>query len=326
MATVAQGASSALAQGDVPPGGQTRLEYPGADTVWVVQQWCMPDGTVGIEVRWNSYNLGIQWFDISHNNNGWIPGTFVGIGALAPWENSMTPWFGIRPNAFTYIRVNTNISGFWYPSSTIQFQTRSDCAYQPPFDSDGDGVPNNQDACPFQPGPSWNNGCPVQQPLDSDGDGVPNNQDACPFQPGPPWNNGCPAGGPPPGGMCDPVTGWCPGQPAPLSRCPAMPQILIFPPPLSGCVWPQKGDAAHYADGENIIFCYWVSQPANVLLQIQLPTGNLQTITQGPDDGRGNCIDPAGSVTIPPSGTRTLRLYGGTNYTQLLDTKTYIAP
>lgn len=57
----------------------------------------------------------------------------------------------------------------------------------PPGDRDGDGVPDSQDLCPDQPGPSALDGCP-----DDDGDGIPNREDKCPDQPGPPENDGCP--------------------------------------------------------------------------------------------------------------------------------------
>jgi len=58
-------------------------------------------------------------------------------------------------------------------------------------DSDGDGVPDSEDACPMQPGPAEFDGCP-----DSDGDQVPDNVDKCPNEPGPADNRGCPLGPP----------------------------------------------------------------------------------------------------------------------------------
>jgi len=58
-------------------------------------------------------------------------------------------------------------------------------------DSDGDGVPDSEDACPMQPGPAEFDGCP-----DSDGDQVPDNVDKCPNEPGPADNGGCPLGPP----------------------------------------------------------------------------------------------------------------------------------
>ena len=57
----------------------------------------------------------------------------------------------------------------------------------PPADRDGDGVPDDQDLCPDEPGSADLDGCP-----DDDGDGIPNREDKCPDQPGPPENDGCP--------------------------------------------------------------------------------------------------------------------------------------
>ena len=58
-------------------------------------------------------------------------------------------------------------------------------------DRDGDGIEDDVDACPDEPGvPSDNpecHGCP-----DNDGDGICNNSDACPDEAGPVENNGCP--------------------------------------------------------------------------------------------------------------------------------------
>jgi hypothetical protein len=60
-------------------------------------------------------------------------------------------------------------------------------------DRDADGVPDNQDSCPTQPGapPS---GCPP--PADRDGDGVPDADDQCPDESGN-EPNGCPPAPPP---------------------------------------------------------------------------------------------------------------------------------
>jgi hypothetical protein len=64
-------------------------------------------------------------------------------------------------------------------------------------DSDGDGIPDVIDACPFAAGPRSadraKNGCPV---VDDDEDGIPNSEDACPNEYGKPnkdpKKNGCP--------------------------------------------------------------------------------------------------------------------------------------
>lgn len=66
----------------------------------------------------------------------------------------------------------------------VSFQT--DCA---PADSDGDGVPDSEDACPDVAG-NGDDGCPLPPP-DSDGDGVPDDTDACPNEAGE-GADGCP--------------------------------------------------------------------------------------------------------------------------------------
>ena len=54
-------------------------------------------------------------------------------------------------------------------------------------DSDGDGIKDSKDACPFDSGPENLNGCP-----DDDNDGIINKDDACPKQAGLAAFNGCP--------------------------------------------------------------------------------------------------------------------------------------
>lgn len=56
-----------------------------------------------------------------------------------------------------------------------------------PKDTDGDGIPDDQDGCPTVAGPKVLNGCP-----DRDGDGIADKDDACPDVAGPKTFNGCP--------------------------------------------------------------------------------------------------------------------------------------
>jgi OOP family OmpA-OmpF porin len=66
-----------------------------------------------------------------------------------------------------------------------------------PSDRDGDGIPDQYDKCPDQPedkdGIDDDDGCPED---DADNDGIPDAKDACPKEPGPPdpdpKKNGCP--------------------------------------------------------------------------------------------------------------------------------------
>ena len=54
-------------------------------------------------------------------------------------------------------------------------------------DRDHDGIPDDKDNCPKEPGTAATNGCP-----DKDGDGVIDKDDQCPDQPGLAINKGCP--------------------------------------------------------------------------------------------------------------------------------------
>jgi len=71
------------------------------------------------------------------------------------------------------------------PEDKDGFQDEDGC---PDLDNDGDGIVDALDACPNNPGPLSNRGCPV---LDRDGDGVMDDVDKCPDEPGPP-PDGCP--------------------------------------------------------------------------------------------------------------------------------------
>jgi outer membrane protein OmpA-like peptidoglycan-associated protein len=88
-----------------------------------------------------------------------------------------------------------------------------------PFDSDGDGIMDGQDACPDVPedmdGYLDNDGCPD----DNDGDGVPDEQDACPSVAGAAELDGCPDGD---GDGLSDIQDDCPTVPGPkeLKGCP----------------------------------------------------------------------------------------------------------
>ena len=66
---------------------------------------------------------------------------------------------------------------------TLAMATGDACRPKPPplpkiNDRDGDGVPDEIDKCPDDPGPKEWDGCP-----DSDGDGIPDHKDKCPHDP-----------------------------------------------------------------------------------------------------------------------------------------------
>ena len=70
----------------------------------------------------------------------------------------------------------------------------------PPVDSDGDGIRTRKTPVRRIPGSVENDGCPEgpPPPVDSDGDGIPDEEDSCPGDPGPAENDGCPENRPPP--------------------------------------------------------------------------------------------------------------------------------
>jgi OmpA-OmpF porin, OOP family len=59
----------------------------------------------------------------------------------------------------------------------------------PVKDTDKDGIPDDEDLCPLQPGTAKWHGCPVP---DSDHDGIDDEHDSCPKVPGLARYNGCP--------------------------------------------------------------------------------------------------------------------------------------
>ena len=83
-------------------------------------------------------------------------------------------------------------------------------------DTDGDGIPDKDDACPEVAGLKEFNGCP-----DTDGDGVPDKDDKCPDVAGPAENGGCPWPDTDGDGVLD-KDDLCPNEPGPASNngCP----------------------------------------------------------------------------------------------------------
>jgi outer membrane protein OmpA-like peptidoglycan-associated protein len=104
----------------------------------------------------------------------------------------------------------------------------------PEKDTDGDGVPDSEDACPDVPGVQTDdpktNGCPA----DRDGDGIADSEDACPMVPGVKTN--------------DPLTNGCPsdrdgdGIPDNVDACPDVAGIRTNNPKTNGCPSDRDGD------------------------------------------------------------------------------------
>jgi hypothetical protein len=101
-------------------------------------------------------------------------------------------------------------------------------------DRDSDGIRDSDDACPDQPGVSDARGCPAPGAGDRDGDGVADGNDACPDQPGTSSAGGCPdADGD--------------GTPDSTDACPREPGF----PERSGCPAPGDSDGDGVADASD---------------------------------------------------------------------------
>lgn len=117
-----------------------------------------------------------------------------GVNALAGFEfgrvflnahysQSLTPYLSQNGKEFNHTAVGASI-GIFLGRQTAAVKAMKK---EKPQDSDGDGVPNETDACPQQPGTALLQGCP-----DRDGDGVADAADTCPDTKGAAENKGCP--------------------------------------------------------------------------------------------------------------------------------------
>ena len=96
---------------------------------------------------------------------------------------------------FTLSNLNKGSKGSHEFVLTIRFKGKKD--------TDEDGIDDDEDECPEEPGTEENNGCPEEEEeeedkddpeADTDKDGVKNKDDKCPEVPGLKTNDGCPLG------------------------------------------------------------------------------------------------------------------------------------
>jgi len=115
-------ASLGLQRGSSTPPAEAAAAF-----IAVAGQQCTSASQVSVSFSWAAYNEGQQWFDLSLSNNGFAPGTFVGIGPLGFNQTSFT-WDGILPGLTHYMRINTLTPYGWSVSQTVTFTTR-DCQF-----------------------------------------------------------------------------------------------------------------------------------------------------------------------------------------------------
>ena len=95
--------------------------YPAADVQSVSQQ-CTSENSVRAMITWTSSYTGNQWVDLSVNDNGWIPGTFITEGPLPPYQTAFAG-NGLTPGSTYFVRITNFVGGVWYSSPTYSFQT-----------------------------------------------------------------------------------------------------------------------------------------------------------------------------------------------------------
>src|SRR5207244_9655845 len=82
-----------------------KAEAAAAYNINVVGQSCTGDGYVRINLAWGAPMEGAQWVDLSLSNNGFFPGTFLGIGPFGAYDGTGT-WSGLLPGLVHYLRIN----------------------------------------------------------------------------------------------------------------------------------------------------------------------------------------------------------------------------
>ena len=83
---------------------------------------CTGGGRATVTFRWApaSSPAFFQFLDLTLFNNNFVPGTFLGLGPMAPTQQAQV-WPGIIANAIHYFRVNTFSFFGWTPSGTGSF-------------------------------------------------------------------------------------------------------------------------------------------------------------------------------------------------------------
>jgi hypothetical protein len=117
----------------------------------------------------------------------------------------------------------------------------------------------------------------------------------------------------------------CASVPAPLpstgvsassspARCSALPVER-----LAGCVW-NRPERLSYNVGEGLDYCYFVTQPAELLILVRKPDGTVLVVVDGFANATGACLGPFRADR--PLGERSVEMYDKQSG-QLLDRTTF---
>ena len=117
----------------------------------------------------------------------------VSINLNSAYKHAFNDMQDLRPHFQHSMSVAINFGGKDTDRDGI-YDQHDDCPEEPGLpefngcpDNDGDGIENSKDSCPDTPGLVEFGGCP-----DTDGDGTPDTKDACVNEPGSVEMNGCP--------------------------------------------------------------------------------------------------------------------------------------
>ena len=117
----------------------------------------------------------------------------VSINLNSAYKHAFNDMQDLRPHFQHSVSIAVNFGGKDSDRDGI-YDQYDDCPEEPGLpafngcpDNDGDGIENSKDSCPDTPGLVEFDGCP-----DTDGDGTPDTKDACVNEPGSVEMNGCP--------------------------------------------------------------------------------------------------------------------------------------
>jgi len=121
-------------------------------------------------------------------------GTYIPVGTGLQFNLANETFIHLQAQYRMGISDNTNYHFYWGLGFTSNIGAKKEPVKKEvppmpvkPVDSDGDGIPDSEDACPNAAGPAALKGCP-----DRDGDGVADKDDKCPDTKGLAQYGGCP--------------------------------------------------------------------------------------------------------------------------------------
>jgi outer membrane protein OmpA-like peptidoglycan-associated protein len=138
--------------------------------------------------NWNAGNNGVNYYgtdDVNMNISSGLGFNFRTSDRFSIQLEGGRKWN--LDNSFSYNQANLRGVYALGNCNTDAPKKASKTEAAKVQDSDGDGVPDNVDECPYVAGRPEFFGCP-----DSDGDGIGDSKDKCPFDKGPASNQGCP--------------------------------------------------------------------------------------------------------------------------------------